>query len=70
MKTLQAVTLLAFTMVATPVVYGQASHPSENYPGKGGNQDATNAAPLSPEQQNPSTGTQTVPTTPPQKSQQ
>jgi hypothetical protein len=57
----------AFLTFASPLAFAQ-THPSENYPGKGGNQDATNGAPNSPEQQNPSTGTQNTPTNPPDKS--
>lgn len=56
--------IVAAMSVATMVIAQDATHPSENYPGKGGSQDQTNAAPGSPEQVNPSTGQQNVPSTP------
>jgi hypothetical protein len=53
--------LASLVLVSTGLKAQDATHPSENYPGKGGSQDATNGAPNSPAAQNPSTGQQQVP---------
>ncbi|MEJ0001157.1 MAG: hypothetical protein WDO13_19560 [Verrucomicrobiota bacterium] len=67
MKTTSILVPMVMTLVlaASPLAWAQtATHPSENYPGKGGSADSTNttSSPTSPEQQNPSSGMQNPPT--------
>jgi hypothetical protein len=53
-------TMVTIAGLSSPLAWAQ-THPSEDYPGKGGFNDSTNGAPGSPEQINPSTGTQNTP---------
>ncbi len=70
MKWSTALVIVAAMSLVSMVLAQNATHPSEDYPGKGGAGDSTNAAAGTPQQVNPSTGGQNTPTMTPPKSSQ
>ncbi len=65
-----SLSIVAAMSIISMVLAQNATHPSEDYPGKGGASDTTNAASGTPQQVNPSTGGQNMPSTTPPKSSQ